>query len=57
MIGRLGSVAILATVVDHGTFRTTARLLGFTPSRVRQTESDLEKKLGVTLLHRSTRKL
>lgn len=57
MIDKLRSMAIFASVVDQGTFRAAAEHLGLAPSRVSQAVSDLELKLGVTLLYRSTRSL
>ncbi|WP_370980264.1 LysR family transcriptional regulator [Agaribacterium sp. ZY112] len=57
MINHLRHMAVFARVVDEGSFRLAAKELGLAPSRVSQTVSDLERYLGVTLLHRSTRKL
>lgn len=50
-------MAVFAKVVDEGTFRAAAKELGLAPSRVSQTVSDLEQYLGVSLMHRTTRKL
>jgi len=57
MIDKLRGMAIFATVVDRGSFRSAASHLGLAPSRISQTVSDLEQELGVTLLYRSTRQL
>ncbi len=57
MIDKLRSIAVFATVVEQGTFRAAAKHLGLAPSRVSETVSDLEQRLGVTLLYRSTRQL
>ncbi|MEO1550987.1 MAG: LysR family transcriptional regulator [Pseudomonadota bacterium] len=57
MIDQLRPIAIFSTVVDQGSFRAAALHLGLAPSRVSQTVSDLEKRLNVTLLYRSTRHL
>ncbi len=57
MIDKLRGMAIFASVVDQGSFRAAAEHLGLAPSRVSQSVSDLELKLGVTLLYRSTRRL
>ena len=50
-------MAIFARVVDKGSFRSAARDIGLSPSRVSESISELEENLGVTLLHRSTRKI
>lgn len=57
MIDHLRHMAVFARVVDEGSFRGAARSIGVAPSRVSQTVSDLEAYLGVTLLHRTTRKI
>ncbi|WP_340148574.1 LysR family transcriptional regulator [uncultured Sneathiella sp.] len=46
---------LFANVVDHGSFSATARALGLTPSAVSKQISQLEDRLGVRLLNRSTR--
>ncbi|MEX0583194.1 MAG: LysR family transcriptional regulator [Sneathiella sp.] len=46
---------LFANVVDHGSFSATARTLGLTPSAVSKQISQLEDRLGVRLLNRSTR--
>ena len=50
-------MAILATVVEHGSIRRAARELRLTPSAVSQQIRRLEEETGVTLLRRSTRRL
>ncbi|MAJ40705.1 MULTISPECIES: LysR family transcriptional regulator [Pseudoalteromonas] len=57
MINYLRHMAIFAKVVAGGSFRIAAKELGIAPSRVSHSVSDLEQFLGVTLLHRTTRKL
>ena len=47
---------LFASVVDHGSFSATARSLGLTPSAVSKQIGQLEDKLGVRLLNRSSRK-
>jgi len=44
-------------VVEHESFSAAATALGLTPSAVSKLVSRLESRLGVRLLHRSTRRL
>jgi DNA-binding transcriptional LysR family regulator len=53
----LRPLAVFAEVVDAGSMSGAARRLGMSPSAVSQTIRALEQHGGVTLLHRSTRKL
>jgi DNA-binding transcriptional LysR family regulator len=53
----LKRMAMLVTVVERGSMRGAARVLGLTPSAVSQQIRQLEKETGVTLLRRSTRRL
>ncbi|MFL6697994.1 MAG: LysR family transcriptional regulator [Vitreoscilla sp.] len=53
----LKPLAVFAEVVDAGSMSGAARRLGMSPSAVSQTIRALEHQGGVTLLHRSTRKL
>jgi len=53
----LRPLAVFAEVVDAGSMSAAARRLGMSPSAVSQTIRALEQHGGVTLLHRSTRKL
>lgn len=57
MIDQLKRMAVFAAVVEHGSMHAAARALGSTPSAVSQQVRALERDMGVTLLHRSTRKL
>lgn len=57
MIDYLKHMAVFARVVDEGSFRGAARELNIAPSRVSEIVSDLEVRLAVTLLFRSTRKI
>jgi DNA-binding transcriptional LysR family regulator len=50
-------LAVFATVVELGSFGAAARRLGISTSAVSQHLRALEQTYGVTLLHRSTRKL
>jgi len=53
----LQAMAVFAEVVRHGSMSAAGRALGMTPSAVSQRVRTLEAAFGVTLLHRSTRKL
>lgn len=53
----LKRMAIFASVVQHGSMSGAARALGLSTSAVSQQVRLLEREGGVTLLHRSTRKL
>ena len=54
---RLDDMTLLLAVVDHGSFSAAARALGQTPSAVGKRVAQLEARLGVALLHRSTRRM
>ena len=53
----LRRMAIFAAVVEHRSMSAAARALGTSPSAVSQQVRQLEQTGGVTLLHRTTRKL
>jgi DNA-binding transcriptional LysR family regulator len=53
----LKAYAVFAETVSTGSMSAAARRLGMTPSAVSQIIRGLEQQAGVTLLHRSTRKL
>lgn len=53
----LRRMAVFAAVVEQRSMSAAARALGMTPSAVSQQVRQLEREGGVTLLHRSTRKL
>lgn len=53
----LKRMAVFAAVVRHGSMSGAARALGLSTSAVSQQVRQLEREGGVTLLHRSTRKL
>lgn len=53
----LNDLYLFALVVDHGSFTAASRTAGLTTSRVSRRIADLENRLGVRLLHRTTRKL
>ncbi|HET9822991.1 MAG TPA: LysR family transcriptional regulator [Burkholderiaceae bacterium] len=52
---RLVEMRVFRAVAEAGGFTAAARTLGVSQSFVSQTVSDLERRLGVALLHRSTR--
>src|SRR4051812_31406883 len=51
----LSQLAVLAAVAAHGNFRAAAKELGIAPSAVSHAVSALEHRLGIRLLHRTTR--
>lgn len=53
----LNDLYLFARVVEHGSFTAAGRAAGLTTSRVSRRIADLEGRLGVRLLHRTTRKL
>ena len=53
----LNAVAVFVKVVQAGSFSAAARLLGMPNTTVSAKVAALEKHLGVTLIHRTTRKL
>lgn len=57
MIDELRALAIFAKTVEVGSFRTAAKQLKLSPSVISHHISQLEERLGVTLLYRSTRHL
>lgn len=57
MLDQLKRMGVLAMVVRHGSFAAAARQLRTSTSAVSQQIRALEHDMGVTLLHRSTRKL
>jgi len=57
MIDELRALAVFARTVETGSFRAAARMLGLSPSVVSHHVSQLESRLGVALLYRSTRRL
>lgn len=56
-INLLKKMAIFTNLVETGSFKATAQKLDMAPSVVSKSISDLERALGVELLHRSTRSL
>jgi len=53
----LRGMEVFATVIEKGSMSGAARALGLSTSAVSQQVRELERRGGVTLLHRSTRKL
>lgn len=57
MIDELRALGIFAKTVEYGSFRAAAKALKLSPSVVSYHISELEHRLGATLLYRSTRQL
>lgn len=57
MLDQLRAMAVFAKTVETGSFRGCAKALGLSPSVVSHHVSQLEARLGVALLYRSTRRL
>lgn len=57
MTGRLEDMELFACVVQAGSFTTAAKRLDTSKSRLSRRIAELEARLGVKLLHRTTRQL
>jgi len=57
MFDELRAIAIFAKTIETGSFRGCAKALGLSPSVVSHHIAQLEHKLGLTLLYRSTRQM
>jgi DNA-binding transcriptional LysR family regulator len=53
----LNDTLMFVRVVEHGSFVSAARALGLSKTNVSRKVQELEERLGVQLLHRTTRKL
>ena len=53
----VADLLVFATVVEHGTFTAAAGALGIAKSQVTKQVRRLEATLGLTLLHRTTRRM
>src|SRR3984893_18017144 len=53
--GNLADLTAFVAVADHLSFRAAASRLGVTPSPLSHSMRHLEERLGVRLLHRTTR--
>jgi len=56
-VNRSGEMEMFVRVVEHGAFSGAARSLRMTPSALSKLVTRLERRLGVRLMNRSTRKL
>lgn len=56
-VNRSGEMEVFVQVFERGGFSAAGREMGMTPSAVSKLVSRLEARLGVQLVHRSTRKL
>jgi DNA-binding transcriptional LysR family regulator len=56
-MGRFAGIEALVAVVDGGSFRAAGERLGVATSMVSRRVSQLERRLGSRLLHRTTRRL
>ena len=54
---RLSGMVVFTKVVDNGSFSAAAETLGVSKSAVSKKVAELEDRLGVRLLHRTTRRL
>ncbi len=52
----LNDMLYFAEVAERGSFAEAGRVLGVPKSRLSRRVAELEQRLGVRLLHRSTRK-
>lgn len=52
-----GAIPVFVAVIENGGFSAAARTLGISKSAVSKRVNQLEERLGVRLLHRTTRKL
>lgn len=56
-LNRLKQIAIFCQVIDSGSMRAAADALKMTPPAISQHIKQLEQELGLSLIHRSTRKI
>src|SRR5262245_12342902 len=54
---RIDEIIVFIRVLESGSFRGAARVLGMSTATVSAKISALEERLGVTLIHRTTRQL
>ena len=54
---KLRAMALLVATAQTGSFSQTGRKFGLSPASVSRQIAELEDRLGVTLVHRSTRNL
>ncbi|TDR88065.1 LysR family transcriptional regulator [Enterovirga rhinocerotis] len=56
-VDRSGEMEVFAAIVERGSFSAAGRLMGLSPSAVSRIVGRLETRLGVRLVHRTTRAL
>jgi DNA-binding transcriptional LysR family regulator len=54
---RIDEITVFVRVMEAGSFTAAARLLGMPTTTVSAKVAALEKRLGTTLIHRTTRQL
>lgn len=53
----LNDMYLFAKIVEYGSYRAAAEALGLQPSKLSRRINDLERGLGVRLIHRTTRRI
>ena len=56
-MGRISDISVFVRIVEHGGFTAAAKGLAISPASVSGSLRTLEKRLGVQLMHRTTRNI